>query len=147
MPPETLRFTLANSLGHDGTQLPVNVGAQFSACEFCNAYKLIAQPHAASHTHASVFGGRVLIDDLGPFPVKCIVTGATYVRKFTDEATNHWAAYPIVLYNVKLFFELLQFDGKLTIQVLKIVIRNLHVLVCYYDRPFLSFGHVAFFYI
>ena len=96
---DSLRFTLANSSGHDATQLPHDVGSHFGECDFCNGYKLIAQPHTAASSHATAFGGRVFIDDLGPLPTACIISGGKYVRKFTDEATNIWAPYPVKDYH------------------------------------------------
>ena len=96
--PESLHFTLNNSKGHGNISLPHDAASHFGECDFSNAYKLIAQPHKATTTHATRFGERVLFDDLGPFPTPCPVTGARWVRKFTDEATNLYAAYPVVDY-------------------------------------------------
>ena len=96
---ESLHFTLTNSKGHGSIPLPHDAASHFGECDFSNTYKLIAQPHKASTNHATRFGERVLFDDLGPFPVPCPVTGARWVRKFTDEATNLYAAYPVVDYN------------------------------------------------
>ena len=67
-------------------------------CDFCNAYKLIAQPHPTASSHTHRFGQRVLFDDLGPYPTPCVATGARWVRKFVDKAANLWVAYPIIKY-------------------------------------------------
>ena len=96
---ESMLFTLKNATGHGSIQVPYNAAEQFGQCDFCNLHKLIAEPHPASLAHAARFGERVLFDDLGPFPVPCLITGARWVRKFTDEATNLYAAYPIVAYD------------------------------------------------
>ena len=96
---ETLRTTLTNSSGHGSVQVPHDAGRNFGLCDFCNTQKLVAQPHPDATHHASYFGQRVLIDDLGPFKKGCILTGAKYVRKFTDEATGFRAAYPLTQYN------------------------------------------------
>ena len=74
----------------------------------CNSFKMTGVEHAAAGVHASQFGERVLVDDLGPFPVKCIVSGALYCRKYTDEATGMWA-----------FYAVRQFTSEGTIQVTK----------------------------
>ena len=96
---DSLRTTLTNSLGHGSVRVPHDAGGNFGLCEYCHTQKLIAQPHPDASHHASHFGGRVLVDDLGPFSVPCLVTGARYVRKFTDEATGLRAAYPLTQYN------------------------------------------------
>ena len=96
---DSLRTTLTNSLGHGSVQVPHDAGCNFGLCEFCNTQKLVAQPHHDASHHASYFGERVLVDDLGPLNVPCLVTGARYVRKFTDEATGLRAAYPLTQYN------------------------------------------------
>ena len=95
---ESLHFTLTNSKGHGSITLPHDAANYFGECDFSNAYKLIAQPHTASTKHATRFGERVLFDDLGPFTTPCLITGARWVRKFTDEATNLYSAYPVVNY-------------------------------------------------
>ena len=96
---ESLRTTLSNSQGHGQVQVPHDAASQFGLCDFCNTYKIIAQPHPPATSHAEYFGGRIEIDDMGPFPTPCIVTGAKYARKFTDEATGYRVIYPIVDYN------------------------------------------------
>ena len=45
----------------------------------------------------------MLFDDLGPFPTPCLVTGARWVRKFTDDGGHQplrcVKLYPVVEYN------------------------------------------------
>ena len=96
---ESVHTTLTNSIGHDPVQVPRDASKHFGLCEYSNTYKNVAKPHHDATNRAAYFGQLVLIDDLGPFPEKCIVTGAKYARKFTDEATGWWAIYPVVDFN------------------------------------------------
>ena len=96
---ESVHTTLTNSTGHGSVQVPRDASKHFGLCEYTNTYKNVAKPHHDSTHRASYFGEKVLIDDLGPFPSPCIVTGAKYARKFTDEATGWWAIYPVVQFN------------------------------------------------
>ena len=96
---ESVHTTLSNSTGHGPVQVPRDASKHFSLCEYTNTYKNVAKPHHDSTNHAT--GEKVLIDDLGPFPEKCIITGARYARKFTDEATGWWAVYPVVDFNAE----------------------------------------------
>ena len=98
---ESVHTTLSNSTGHGPVQVPRDASKHFSLCEYTNTYKNVAKPHHDSTNHATCFGEKVLIDDLGPFPEKCIITGARYARKFTDEATGWWAVYPVVDFNAE----------------------------------------------
>ena len=105
---DRVRATLLNSTGHGFTMLPPGISKLFGECKICNSFKMTGVEHAAAGVHASQFGERVLVDDLGPFPVKCIVSGALYCRKYTDEATGMWA-----------FYAVRQFTSEGTIQVTK----------------------------
>ena len=96
---ESVHTTLTNSIGHGPVQVPRDASKHFGLCEYSNTYKNVAKPHHDATNRSAYFGQLVLIDDLGPFPEKCIVTGARYARKFTDEATGWWAIYPVVEFN------------------------------------------------
>jgi len=96
---DSVHTTLANSTGHGSVQVPRDAAKSFGLCEYANTYKNVAMPHHDSTNRATFFGEKVLVDDLGPFPEKCIVTGAQYARKFTDEATGFWAVYPVIIFN------------------------------------------------
>ena len=99
---ESVHTTLTNSTGHGPVQVPRDASKNFGMCEYANTYKNVAKPHHNANNHrASRFGEKVLVDDLGPFPEPCIVTGARYARKFTDEATGWWAIYPVSEFNAE----------------------------------------------